>query len=232
MALDRRAEVEQAAAAVAGPNGAVEVKPIQDALVERGEGLIKQELTRYVKTPETNQENKNAITVQPGHIPGSSPGNDNSIRANRNRDRKPVDDGVAKEGRESSGSGYIRGSVSVPAFAGTGRDGKSVQPEPSRATGDHGNVGPESRAAGDVESVSIADAALGHRENLPNFPGARPLVKSLIKRRAPPRDRYPFRETSGVDSAINSQGLEFRAVAMMACDEGIISLQEHRDGWQ
>ena len=170
-------------------------------MVERGEDLIKQEPAQYVKTPETNQENKNAITVQPGHIPGSSRGNDNSIRANRNRDRKPVDDGEAKEGRESSGSGYIRGSVSVPVFAGTGRDSKSVQPEPSRATGDHGNVGPESRAAGDVESVSIADAALGHRENLPNFPGARPLVKFFIQAPCPRRDRYPFRETSGEDPA-------------------------------
>ena len=32
-------------------------------MMELKEGLIKQEPAQYVKTPETNQENKNAITV-------------------------------------------------------------------------------------------------------------------------------------------------------------------------
>lgn len=43
---------------MAGPNGTVEVRPVQDALVERGEGLIKQERALNVKTLETNQEIK------------------------------------------------------------------------------------------------------------------------------------------------------------------------------
>ncbi|MEO5655117.1 MAG: hypothetical protein ABIR00_03925 [Nitrosospira sp.] len=169
---------------LAGENGSVEASPVEERMVERGEGLLKQESTQYVKTPGTNQENRNAITVQLGHIPGSNPGNDIAIGANRDRDRKPVDDGVAKKGGESSDPGYVRRSVSVPAFAGTGRDSKSVQPESSCPTGDHGNVGPEYRAARGVEGVSIADAAPGTSQELTELPGARPLIESLIKRLA------------------------------------------------
>ena len=132
---------------------------------------------------------------------------------------------MAKKSRESSGSGYVRGSVSVPAFAGTGRDSKSVQPEPSGATGDHGNVGPKSRAAGGVEGVSIADAAPGTSPKPTKLPGARPLVNPSSSVVPPPRS-LPFRETSGVDFTINSQGLESRAVAVVARDEGIVSLQK------
>ena len=36
---------------------------MEEAMVERGEGLSKQELTQYGKTPETNQENRNAVIV-------------------------------------------------------------------------------------------------------------------------------------------------------------------------
>jgi hypothetical protein len=43
---------------VARSNGTVEVRPVQDALVARGEGLIKEEPALYVKTLETNQEIK------------------------------------------------------------------------------------------------------------------------------------------------------------------------------
>lgn len=57
VATDVRPEVGQAAAAVAGPNGTVEARPVEQAMAERGEDLIKQEPAQYVKTPETNQEN-------------------------------------------------------------------------------------------------------------------------------------------------------------------------------
>lgn len=59
-------------------------------------------------------------------------------------DRKPVDDGVAEEGRKPSDPGYVRGPVSVPAFAGTGGDSKSLKSAQPRAYRDYSDIGPES----------------------------------------------------------------------------------------